>query len=91
MIYIMFQTSWCLNKFVSYIQRHLNRRFHADLVFLFKLWNNFIDCPEILYLLNFHDPPVNIRTNCLFTIEFYRNVGMNGNSAYRDVQNNVVL
>ena len=48
------------------------RRITCNLIFLFKLINNFIDCPELLELINFKYPSRLTRTKQLFYIDNYK-------------------
>lgn len=45
-----------------------NRRTYLDLMTLYKICNNFIDCPDLLKLINFKIPPRTTRVNDLFHI-----------------------
>ena len=45
------------------------RRIYASLVFLFKLLRGGVDCPDLLYQLNFFVPRINSRQNVTFLCE----------------------
>lgn len=60
-----------------------SRREQADLIFLQKLINYKIDCPELLCLLNFKVPKYNTRNNFTFPIEHYQHNFLKNNGISR--------
>lgn len=54
-----------------------SRRLQTDLIFVFKLLNGMISCPELLELIGFNVPRHLLRNNALFNVEFHStNYGM---------------
>lgn len=54
------------------------RRTKADIYVLYKIVNGFIDCPEILSLIDIRVPPRDTRNLALFATRFHRcNYGCN--------------
>lgn len=49
-----------------------NRRKYLSQVFLYKIICGFVDCSELLDLINFHVPPRILRNHNLFVIPFHR-------------------
>lgn len=47
-----------------------DRRIKADVLFIFKLVNGTIDCPNLLKRLNFFVPVVKLRTQPIFNISY---------------------
>jgi hypothetical protein len=51
-----------------------DRRKTADALFIYKLINGLIDCPDILKLLNFRVPAKILRSNLMFSPDTHRSV-----------------
>ena len=54
------------------IQSLRKRRFNADVILVYKLCNNLIDCPELLLLINFHAPQRQLRIVYSFGLDYHR-------------------
>ena len=55
-----------------YIQPCEVRRKLSDVMFIYDLVNNYIDCPDLLSKISFCTHSYSIRNSCLFFVPFYK-------------------